>query len=272
MSSPYAVFGNPISQSKSPLIHATFADELGIDAPYEAILAPEGGFNAALHAFIVGGGRGCNITAPFKIDAFNGATQVMTRAKTAGAANVLSLQAGQIIADNVDGVGLVADITQNLGLALLGARILVIGAGGAARGVLLPLLEARPAQITLANRTLIRAQAVAACMASYGAVQPQSFETLQGGYDVIINATSGALHGAGLDIGPKVFEKTGLAYDMTYGKGLTPFLQLAKQGGAGHLADGVGMLVEQAAESCLIWHGKRPSTAALIARLTVPFH
>ncbi|MEZ7813467.1 MAG: shikimate dehydrogenase [Paracoccaceae bacterium] len=270
MPSPYAVFGNPINQSKSPLIHAEFAAELGLDAPYGAILAPKDGFASALKDFIAKGGRGCNVTAPFKIDAFNCATHIMARAQSAGAANVLTLMNGEIIADNVDGVGLVTDISYNLGQKLSGARILIFGAGGATRGALLPLIEADPAQITIANRTLARAVELAELMAPYGILRASALAEVSDRYDIIINATSGALHGDGLAVSPHIFEQAVLAYDMTYGKGLTSFLQLAQQGGAGKLADGVGMLVEQAAESCLIWHGRRPATRDLIAKLRLP--
>lgn len=270
MTECYAIFGNPVAQSKSPLIHAEFARQFGIDMTYAPILAPADGFAAALRAFIAAGGRGCNITTPFKLDAHAAATQRRPRAQIAGAANLLKIAGDAIIADNVDGVGLVNDIRRNLGLDPKGLRVLILGAGGAARGSVLPLLEAGPARLTLANRTPARAGIVRDLMQPWGEVVACGLDEIDRGFDIVLNATSSGLRGECPAVPEVAFDGCRLAYDMTYGKGLTPFLALAAARGVPRLADGVGMLVEQAAESFLIWRGVRPDTAGLIARLTVP--
>ncbi len=268
----YAVIGHPIGHSKSPLIHAGFAAATAQELAYGAIDAPLDGFAAAVRAFVAGGGRGMNITAPFKLQAFELADAPSERARRAGAANAFKFDGdGAIAADNFDGVGLVNDVRRNRGLALAGKRILLLGAGGAARGLLQPLLEAAPARLTIANRTAAKADRLAAEFADAGRVGSVAFGGLAGGrFDLVLNATSA---GSADDLPPldsSVFADGALAYDLVYGRGLTPFLRLARDAGVGQLADGVGMLVEQAAEAFAWWRGVRPQTAPTIDRLTVP--
>jgi shikimate dehydrogenase len=243
---------------------------------YEAILAPLDGFAHSLRAFAAAGGRGANVTVPFKQEAYALATRHSVRAAAARAANTLSLRDGVIEADNTDGAGLVADLTRNLGFGLAGRRILLLGAGGAARGVLLPLLAARPAALTLANRTAHRAEALVlefeglAARAAGTDVPLGScgFGALAGmQFDLVINATSASLEDEAPPLPPGLHAPGGLAYDMMYGRGLTPFLRAAKSDGAARLADGLGMLVEQAAEAFLVWRGLRPGTLPVLERL-----
>lgn len=274
MTDRYAVIGNPISHSKSPLIHAMFALATAQDMAYSAILGPADsaqGFADAVRAFREQGGRGMNVTAPFKLLACELADERSERAREAGAANALKFEAGRIVADNFDGVGLVNDIQRNLGLQLSGKRVLLLGAGGAARGVLLPLLEARPAQLVIANRTAATAQALAQPLGGNHPVRGCGYAGLgDTRFDLVINATSASMHGDAPPIAAELFAPDGLAYELVYGKGLTPFLRLAQAAGVARLADGVGMLVEQAAEAFTWWRGVRPTTQAAIARLSVP--
>ena len=272
MTRRYAVIGNPIGHTKSPAIHMAFAAAAGQDIRYEAILAPLDGFAAAVDAFRAAGGRGLNVTVPFKLDAAAYADRLLDRARQAGAVNALRFDGGTAEADNFDGLGLVRDIVANLGCPLRDRRVLVLGAGGAARGALAPLLEQRPAEVVVANREPERAAELAERFAALGPVSATGYDALRqaGGFEVVINATSASLSGALPDLGAGVFGPGCLAYEMVYGKGLTPFLRLAQDAGAGHLADGVGMLVEQAAEAFAWWRGVRPDTQAVIARMTVP--
>ncbi len=277
MTDLYAVFGNPIAHSKSPLIHAAFAAATGQDLRYEARLAPVDGFAAAISAFVAAGGRGANVTVPFKEEAFRLSTRLSERAARAGAVNTLSFADGEIHGDNTDGAGLVRDIVHNLGFALAGRRILLLGAGGAARGVIAPLLAERPASLCIANRSADKAQVLAAAFADLAApqggflrdaVDAGSFgETAGKSFDLVINATSASLSGSSLPLPADLFAAGSLAYDMMYGKGETPFLALARQQGAARLADGLGMLAEQAAEAFCVWRGIRPQTAAVLADL-----
>lgn len=270
MSDLYAVFGNPISHSKSPAIHAAFAAATGEDVVYQARLAPIDGFAGSLAEFVAAGGKGANVTVPFKEEAFRLCSRLSERAARAGAVNTLDFRDGGIFGDNTDGAGLVRDITHNLGFALAGKRILLLGAGGAARGVIAPLLGEQPASLQIANRSADKAQALAAGFANLlrGGVAGGSFGDLAGQeFDLLINATSASLSGAALPLPAGLFAAGSLAYDMMYGKGETPFLQQARTQGAGHLADGLGMLVEQAAEAFFVWRGRRPQTAALLAEL-----
>ena len=269
MTDRYAVIGNPIEQSKSPLIHEAFAEQTGQDLRYERIRASDDGFDAALEAFRREGGLGLNVTAPFKLDAARAATVLRVPARRAGAANCLRFDGDAIEADNFDGVGLLRDVTANLHLSLRGRRVLLLGAGGAARGVLAPFLGAVPTEIVLANRTASAAERLAE---SFSPVIPAGFDDLAGlgTFDLILNATSASLYGVRLEIPDCVFGAGSLAYDLTYGKGLTPFLCQAKQAGVTRLHDGVGMLVEQAAEAFAWWRGVRPRTDDVIARMTVP--
>lgn len=267
----YAVIGNPIGHSKSPLIHGTFARAQDQNLEYIAIEGPLDAFAATVQAFRREGGRGMNVTVPFKVQAFELATDRLPRAALAGAANALKFDGERILADNFDGVGLVNDIERNLGVALSGTRVLVLGAGGAARGALLPILARNPRAVVIVNRTVDKARVLAAEAASGGRVIGCGYaDVVDDGYDVVINATSASLSGQLPPIAPRVFGHDTLAYEMLYGKGLTPFLELARSVGATRLADGVGMLVEQAAEAFAWWRGMRPDTRALIGSLRVP--
>jgi len=275
MTDRYAVIGNPIEQSKSPLIHTAFAQVTGQDIEYTKLLAPLGGFAQAVDAFRAAGGRGMNVTAPFKLDAFDYATDLAPSAQMAGAVNALKFEGDKVYAENFDGIGLVRDVVHNLAFPLQGKRVLILGAGGATRGALLPLLKQGPAALVIVNRTVGKAQALAELAAHYqGAEVPvmgMGFDDVRTqSFDLVLNATSSSLTAEGLPLRSSVFAQGGMAYDLTYGKGLTPFLQLAKGAGISRLADGVGMLAEQAAEAFAWWRGVRPQTAAVIEKLTVP--
>jgi len=271
MTDRYAVFGNPLSHTKSPLIHMTFARQTGEDIDYQAIEAPPGRFPDALSAFFAGGGRGCNVTAPFKLEANALATRRLPRAELAGAANCLKVEGGEIVADNFDGIGLLRDIEINLGQPLAGRRVLLLGAGGAARGALLPFLEARPAALMLVNRTVEKAHALARHLASHGPITSGGYDDLNDmSFDIVVNATSASLRGEMPPLPDSAFGGAALAYDLVYGKGLTPFLSRAQAHTVAGLADGVGMLVEQAAEAFVWWRGVRPDTARMITTLTIP--
>jgi shikimate dehydrogenase len=271
MTDRYALFGLPLGHTKSPLIHAEFARQTGQDLKYEAIEAPAGGFGAAVDRFRAEGGRGINVTLPFKLDAFSYATELKERARLAGAVNCMKFDGARAIAENFDGVGLVNDIQRNLGYPLRGRRVLLMGAGGAARGALLPFLEQEPEVLVVANRTVAKATALSAQV-------PGRRNFVTGGYadfagrtfDIIVNATSASLRGELPPVASANFAAGCLAYDLVYGKGLTPFLRLARDAGARRVADGIGMLVEQAAEAFEWWRGVRPATQALIEKLSVP--
>jgi shikimate dehydrogenase len=274
MTDRYAVIGHPIEQSKSPLIHAAFAQASAQDMAYTKVLGALGGFAAAVDAFRLAGGRGMNVTAPFKLDAFAYATDLAPSAQMAGAVNALKFEGGLVYGENFDGVGLVRDLDHNLGCAIQGQRLLVLGAGGATRGALLPLLAQGPAEVVIVNRTVAKAQELAqlACQHQNGCVPVSGvgYHEVVGGFDLVLNATSASLSVELPPLPGSAFAPGCLAYDLTYGKGLTPFLQLARQTGVTRLADGVGMLAEQAAEAFAWWRGVRPDTAAVIAQLTVP--
>jgi shikimate dehydrogenase len=275
MTDRYAVIGNPIGHTKSPLIHGLFAQATGQDMDYTAIegsLTPARGFEAAVLEFRDGGGRGMNVTSPFKLRAFEMADERSERAALAGAANALMFSDGRILAENFDGVGLLRDIEVNLGLPLAGRRVLMLGAGGAARGALLPFLAAGPAELVLANRDLDKAAALARQVGPKGRVRACGYAALEGSgrFDLVVNATSASLTGALPPVPPSVFDPDGTAYELAYGKGLTPFLRLARNAGVRGVADGVGMLVEQAAEAFAWWRGVRPATEAVIDRLALP--
>jgi shikimate dehydrogenase len=272
MTDRYALFGNPVSHSKSPLIHNGFAAATGQDVEYGLIEAPPGGFAAAALAFRDSGARGCNITTPFKLDAFALASERLPRAELAGAANCLKFERdGRILAEMFDGIGLANDIERNLGFPMRGKRVLLLGAGGAVRGALAPLLERGPARLVVANRTADKAVALAALFAAHGPVAGCGIDALGGErFDLVVHGTSASLRGESPALPPGLFSGTALAYDMTYGKGLTPFLRRARDAGVPRLADGVGMLVEQAAEAWVWWRNLRPDTRAVIDKLTVP--
>lgn len=269
MTDRYVLFGNPVMHSKSPLIHGRFAEDLDEDMSYGLVEPPVDGFGPALQDFFAGGGKGCNVTAPFKLEAFAASAFRTEAAELAGSANTLRLGPRGIEGHNTDGEGLLRDIELNLGHPLTGKRVLLLGAGGAARGVALPFLKAGPETFVIANRTAARAEAIREMMAPHGEIGVAGDAPL-GGFDVVVNATSAALTGGCPDIPEGVFEGCALAYDMTYGKGLTPFLAAARAAGVGQLADGVGMLVEQAAAAFCWWRGKMPETGALIRDLAVP--
>lgn len=274
----YAVIGYPIVHSKSPLIHGLFAAATGQDMSYEAIDggAEAGGFVRALTDFRAAGGKGMNVTLPFKLQALAVADAASDDARLAGAANALRfLDCGRIEARNFDGIGLVRDIELNLGVALKAKRVLLLGAGGATRGAMLPIARAGAACIVIANRTADKADALARELSIHLGGVPLAgggLEALatEAPFDVVINATSASLSGGAPAVPASAFAPGALAYDMVYGKGLTPFLKLAQQAGAARVADGVGMLVEQAAEAFEWWRGVRPDTRAALARLTVP--
>jgi len=274
MTDRYAVIGNPIEQSKSPLIHTAFAQVTGQDIDYTRVLGPLGGFAQTVDAFRAEGGKGMNVTAPFKLDAFAYATDLAPSAQMAGAVNAMKFEGDKVYAENFDGVGLVRDVVHNLGCPLNGKRVLILGAGGATRGALLPLLAEQPAEVVIANRTVAKARELAALAQQHqsGAVPVHGvgYEDVQGAFDVVLNATSASLIAQLPPLSVTAFSSGCLAYDLTYGKGLTPFLRLAQEAGVTHLVDGVGMLVEQAAEAFAWWRGVRPETAAVIAQITVP--
>src|SRR5574343_1999228 len=268
MTDRYAVFGNPTAHSKSPAIHAAFADQTSQALTYEALLAPLGGFAGALAEFMSAGGRGANVTVPFKEDAYRLAEQLTERAARAGAVNTLLLSDERVAGDNTDGAGLVADIKGNLGVPLGGKRILLLGAGGTSRGVIAPLLAEQPASLFIANRSADKAVALAASFADLAPVDAGSFADLAGkSFDLVINATSASLAGADLPLPPAIFAPASLAYDMMYCKGETLFLRQAREQGAARCADGLGMLVEQAAEAFFVWRGLRPETAPVLVDL-----
>ncbi len=261
MTDRYVVIGNPIAHSKSPQIHARFAQQTGQDIAYERLLAPLDGFDATVRDLIAAGGRGANVTVPFKLDAFALAGERSARAQAAGAVNTLKFDDGRIFGDNTDGVGLVRDIVANAGVTVAGARVLLLGAGGAARGVILPLLEQQPAQIVIANRTLSKAdQLVAQFSAAGGRLSSAHFDQLAGSFDIVINATSASLSAELPPVPASAFSAKTFAYDMMYGRAPTVFMQMAASHDA-RVCDGLGMLVEQAAESFFVWRGVRPDTA-----------
>lgn len=267
----YAVIGNPIGHSKSPLIQSLFAKATGKDVSYTAILGELGQFKQTVDAFRAGGGRGLNITAPFKLDAFAYATDLTDRARLAGAINAMKFEGDRVFGENFDGVGLVRDVVHNLRQPLAGKRVLLLGAGGAARGAVLPFLEQKPAELVIANRTVDKAEQLAAEAAQYGPVSSSAYAELnRRQFDVVFNATSASLSAELPAVPASVFAEGCLAYELVYGKGLTPFLRLAQNAGVQRLADGVGMFGEQAAEAFLWWHGVRPDTRAVIDQLTVP--
>ena len=273
MTDRYAVIGNPIAHSKSPQIHAAFARQTGQDIEYTRLLAPPDGFRGTVESFRAAGGKGANVTVPFKLEAFDLADEVSQRAKDAQAANFLNFDSGRIRADNTDGAGLTRDITGNLGFSMAGRRMLLMGAGGAARGALQPLLAQQPAILSIANRTVKKALQLAETFrhhpsAASSVLSGLRYDELTGHhFDVVINATSSSLQGELPPLPTGVFAEGSLAYDMMYGKGLTRFLAFAQAQGAARLADGLGMLVEQAAESFFLWRGVRPETRPVIELL-----
>ena len=264
----YAVIGNPIAHSKSPDIHAHFAAQTGQSISYARLLSPLEGFSATVRTFIAQGGKGANVTVPFKLDAYNMANALTDRARGAGAVNTLTFDNGAIRGDNTDGVGLVTDIVKNAGVPIAGKRVLLLGAGGAARGVILPILAQNPASLFIANRTPVRAVELATIFfpLSSATISSVVFEALGSSYDIVINATSAGLSDEMPAVPPVIFDAATLAYDMLYGALPTRFMQFAAQHGAS-ARDGLGMLVEQAAESFFVWRGVRPDTAPVLAAM-----
>jgi shikimate dehydrogenase len=267
----YCVLGNPIAHSRSPWIHARFAELTGERLHYEARLVPLDGFAGAVALLAAEGARGCNVTVPFKLEAVAAATQCSERVQLAGAANTLSFVDGAILADNTDGLGLVADITRNAGFDIAGCDVLLIGAGGAAAGALAPLLAAGPRRVVVANRTLARAEALVRAHAPLAMLQKtellaQSTQALEHDFDLIINATASSLAGDAAPVATQVLRPGSLAYDMMYGPAAQGFLNWAMAGGA-QARDGLGMLVEQAAEAFALWRGVRPPSAQVLQEM-----
>ena len=268
MTELYAVIGHPIDHSQSPFIHQEFARQTGLGLDYERLRAPLDGFEAAVRQFIGRGGKGLNVTLPFKLEACQLSGALTERARAADAVNTLTFRDGQIQGDNTDGVGLVRDIVDNLDVRIQGKRLLLLGAGGAVRGVLQPLLAQHPASLTVANRTVAKAEALVTHFAQWGEVDAAGYDDLAGQqFDIVINGTSTGLSGNDLPLPAGLLAGSELVYDMVYGKGLTPFLARGQAERAGMLSDGLGMLVEQAAESWHIWHGGRPNTRLVMNSL-----
>jgi shikimate dehydrogenase len=268
----YAVIGNPIAHSKSPLIHALFARATTQDMRYGKLLAPLDGFAQTVTQFRAQGGRGCNVTVPFKLQAFEMASERSERAQLAQAANTLRFDGDGIYADNTDGVGLVRDITLNAQTTIQGQRVLLLGAGGAAAGALAPLIIAQPAQVVVCNRTLAKAQQLVQRRHAHLAQQhgvvlvALAAQDVESAFDLIINATASSLAGAAIPVDARVIAPDALVYDMMYGPSAQPMLDWARTHGAVG-RDGLGMLIEQAAEAFAVWRGVRPDTAALMPQL-----
>ena len=268
MPATYIVIGNPIAHSRSPQIHAAFAKQTGQDIVYDRLLAPVDGFAAAVDAFRAAGGAGANVTLPFKLDAYDYVNHRSERAEAAGAVNTMVFDGSDAFGDNTDGAGFVGDLERNQGVAIAGTRVLLLGAGGAARGVILPLLERGPARLVVANRTADKARDLAQHFARWGAVTGCGFDDLAGSqFDIVVDSTAAAVGGAALVLPRGVFAEGSLAYEMMYGKGETAFAKFALAEGAIRVVDGLGMLVEQAAEAFLLWRGVRPDTAPVLAML-----
>lgn len=262
----YVVMGNPIAHSKSPQIHALFAEQTGEILAYEHMLVPREDFPAAVYGLIGSGAKGANVTVPFKLEAYGLSTALTERASAAGAVNTLKFGSNVILGDNTDGTGLCTDIVCNYGVSLRGKRILVLGGGGAARGILLPLLHHNPAELVLANRTVEKAAILAQKFGGDGNLVATEFSALSGEFDVIINATTASLDSEMPPIAANLFTEKTLAYDLMYGEQPTAFMRFAQEQGA-TARDGLGMLIAQAAESFYVWRGIRPETASVFAAL-----
>ncbi|SHO54291.1 shikimate dehydrogenase [Vibrio quintilis] len=263
----YAVFGNPIQHSKSPFIHTLFARQTNQDMVYTAESAPVDGFQKSVDEFFSQGGKGCNVTVPFKEKAYHFADMVSERARLSGAVNTLKkLDDGGILGDNTDGEGLVFDLLQHQ-VPIAGANILLIGAGGAARGVVQPLLNQKPASIVITNRTVAKAESLCEIFSPFGNISVKPMSDIKSGFDIIINSTSASLSGQLPEISDCIFGENSVSYDMMYGKGKTIFNQWAVENGCAHAYDGLGMLVGQAAESFMLWRGIRPGTRQVLSEL-----
>jgi shikimate dehydrogenase len=267
----YCVMGNPVEHSKSPWIHARFAQLAGQDLRYEKRLVALGGFVPAVQAFRAEGGKGCNVTVPFKFDAARLATRLTPRAELAQACNTLRFDGAEVIGDNTDGIGLVGDITRNAGVQLAGRDVLLIGAGGAAAGVLGPLVQAMPRRVVVANRTQAKAASLILRHSSLARAEgvelaAPPLKEVTAGFDVVINATATSMSGAAVPVPFAVLKPGALACDLMYGPAASGFMEWARSHGA-VARDGLGMLVEQAAESFLLWRGVRPPSAQVLAEL-----
>ena len=268
MSDRYAVFGNPIGHSRSPQIHALFAAQTDQDITYEAVLAPLDGFSDEVTRQVSAGLCGANVTVPFKEEAFRLAHRLTDRAMRAGAVNTLNCRHNMILGDNTDGAGLLRDLLNRLGAPLAGQRILLLGAGGAARGVLAPLLEQHPQSVFIANRTPDKARQLVPQFADLGEVKAGGLTDLGGRrFDLVINATSASLDGALPTLPADLFAHDAFAYDMMYQAGDTPFLAFARTQGVRRCTDGLGMLVEQAAEAFMLWRGVRPDSGPVLLEM-----
>jgi shikimate dehydrogenase len=275
----YYVLGNPIAHSKSPLIHARFAELTQQSLQYERLLVPLEAFAATLARLAQDGVKGCNVTVPFKLEAFEAATTLTDRAQLARAANTLQLDGGIVHADNTDGVGLVNDIQNNAGVSLAGRDVLLIGAGGAGAGALGPLLAAGPRRLVLVNRTRAKADALAASHKAHPSMQAllqktelltEDLQGLNGNFDVIVNASASSLEGSGVPVAASVLKPGTLACDMMYGPAAAGFMVWAKDHGATP-RDGLGMLVEQAAEAFELWRKVRPPSAQVLREMRAQF-
>ncbi len=270
MTDLYAVFGNPVAHSKSPQIHGMFAAQVGASITYERVLAPVADFPGAVRGFVRRGGRGFNVTLPFKEEAWRLVRQRSHRAEKAGAVNTVSVDAdGHLFGDNTDGAGLVRDITHNLGWPLRGQRILILGAGGAVRGILSPLLAAQPATVVIANRSVDKAENLAQIFRGDGVIGGGSYDALadESAFDLVINGTSASIAGEMPPVPAHAVNANTRCYDMMYGRQDTVFMRWARAHGVHAVTDGLGMLVEQAAEAFALWRGQRPDTAPVLAAL-----
>jgi shikimate dehydrogenase len=265
----YAVFGNPIHHSKSPALHQAFATQTGEDIHYTAELVDVDGFSAAADTFFASGGKGLNITVPFKINALEYADQLTTRAEKAGAVNTLIKRDNLIIGDNTDGVGFIDDVVNNLQWPLKNKNILILGAGGAVRGILDPLLQNNPANVTIANRTVEKAKKLLRDVKNNTSCHLQAchYDGINTPFDIIINGTSASLHGDLPKLPSTTVTKDSYCYDMMYSKEPTVFMRWGKQCGAKAVADGLGMLVCQGAESFYKWRGVKPQTQMVIKEI-----
>ncbi|MGH1486660.1 MAG: shikimate dehydrogenase [Cellvibrionaceae bacterium] len=264
----YAVFGNPISHSKSPLLQMAFAEQTQQNITYTAECVDTNAFTTAAESFFSAGGKGLNITVPFKIDAFHYAKKLTERAKRAGAVNTLFQDhSGEIVGDNTDGIGLVNDIKNNLAWTIKDKKVLILGAGGAVRGILEPFINEQPKSITIANRTVSKASSLAADFSDIYGIEVSSFTDLNDHYDVIINGTSASLAGDLPPLPSTILTKDSCCYDMMYSKDPTPFLVWCQQQGCNQLSDGLGMLVCQGAESFFIWRQRKPEVAPVIKQI-----
>jgi shikimate dehydrogenase len=270
--SRYAVVGHPVAHSQSPFIHAAFAAQTGEPVSYDRLLCPLDGFAPALREFAAGGASGCNVTMPFKFEAFGLVAKTTPRARIAAACNVIRFDTDGWLGDNTDGAGLVRDIERNAGVDLRGARILLIGAGGGAAGALGPLLASGASEVVVANRSVDRARALvdrhveALGAAASARVVAAPLDGCGEGFDVVVNATATSVAGAAVPVAPSVLRRGGLALDMMYGRAAAAFVAWAEAHGA-RGRDGLGMLVEQAAEAFLLWRGVEPETAPVLRAL-----